>query len=72
MTTTPEDSQPSESKSPTTSQNFDTTSAAPNFPNPFQGPGAEDAWRRLRAERGQVVSREEMIRRVQEQGKRKD
>jgi hypothetical protein len=57
--------------SPLTSKNSATTSAAPSFPNPFQGPGAEDAWRRLRATRGHVVSREEMIRRVQEQSQRK-
>ncbi|AMR26248.1 hypothetical protein A0257_03485 [Hymenobacter psoromatis] len=42
-----------------------------NFPNPFQGPGAEDAWRRLRASRGNVVTREEMMRRVQEQAAKK-
>jgi hypothetical protein len=52
---------------PTTSENSATTSAAPSFHNPFQGPGAEDAWRRLRATRGNVVTREEMIRRAQEQ-----
>ena len=53
-----------------TSENSATTSAA-SFHNPFQGPGAEDAWRRLRATRGNVVTREEMMRRVQEQAKRK-
>lgn len=52
---------------PTTSENSATTSAAPSFHNPFQGPGAEDAWRRLRAERGNVVTREEMMRRIREQ-----
>lgn len=50
-----------------TSENSATTSAAPSFHNPFQGPGADDAWRRLRATRGNVVSREEMMRRAQEQ-----
>ena len=54
-----------------TSENSATTSAASSFHNPFQGPGAEDAWRRLRATRGNVVTREEMIRRVQEQAARK-
>ncbi|MDO7886911.1 hypothetical protein [Hymenobacter cheonanensis] len=67
MTTSPENSQPSESKSPMTSENSDITSAAPSLHNSFQGPGAEDAWRRLRATRGNVVSCEEMIRRAQEQ-----
>lgn len=57
--------------SPTTSTNSDITSAAPNFHNPFQGPGAEDAWRRLRAGRGTVVTREEMMRRIQEQAVKK-
>ena len=69
MMTTPENSQPSESKSPATSENSASSSAAPSLHNPFQGPGAEDAWRRLRAERGPVVTREEMIRRAQEQAR---
>ncbi|WP_208133631.1 hypothetical protein [Hymenobacter sp. BT559] len=64
MTTSPENSQPSASKSPTPSPKSGTTSATLN---PFQGPGAEEAWKRLLAQPGRVVSREEMIRRVQEQ-----
>lgn len=60
MTTSPENLQPSASKSPKSG----TTSAGPN---PFQGPGAEEAWKRLLAQPSRVVSREEMIRRAQEQ-----
>lgn len=71
MTTAPENSQPSESKLPTTSPNSDATSAAPEFHNPFQGPEAESAWRRLRAQPGRVVSRDEMLRRIQEQARPK-
>lgn len=71
MTTTPENSQHSESKSPTTLPNFDITSAASDFDNPFQGAGAEEAWRRLRSSRNNIVTREEMIRRAQEQANRK-
>ena len=71
MTTTPENSQPLESKSPKALPNSAITSAAPSASNPFQGPGAEDAWRRLRAQPGRVVSREEMMRRIREQAQRK-
>ncbi len=71
MTTIPENSQPLESKSPTTLPTSATISAASSASNPFQGPGAEDAWRRLRAQPGRVVSREEMMRRIREQAQRK-
>ncbi len=71
MTTTPENSQPSESKSLATSPNSATSSATPSFHNPFQGPDAQDAWRRLRAERGPIVSRDEMMRHIQEQAQHK-
>ena len=71
MTTTPENSQPLESKSPATWPNSATTSAAPSASNPFQGPGAEDVWRRLRAQPGRVVTRDEMMRRIREQAQRK-
>ena len=57
--------------SPTTSKNSAITSAAGSSHNPFQGPGAEDAWRRLRATRGNIVTREEMMRRIQEQAAKK-
>ncbi len=63
----PENPQPSEEKSIVPLKKSDPTSAASSFRNLFQEPGAEDAWRRLRATRGTVVTREEMIRRVQEQ-----
>ncbi|QKG55101.1 hypothetical protein [Hymenobacter sp. BRD67] len=39
--------------------------------NPFQGPDAADAWQRLLAQPGRVVTREDMMRRVQEQAQRK-
>jgi hypothetical protein len=42
------------------------TSVAHSFHNPFQGPGAEETWKRLLAQPSRVVSREEMIRRAQE------
>jgi len=57
--------------SQTNSKNSAITSAADSFHNPFQGPGAEDAWRRLRATRGSIVTREEMMRRIQEQAAKK-
>lgn len=66
MTTSPENSQFSASKSLEQSPKSVTTSAAER-PNPFQGLGSEDAWQRLLAQPGRVVTREEMIRRVQEQ-----
>lgn len=46
---------------------------APLLPLPrlaFKGPGAKEAWRRLRAQPGRVVSRDEMMRRVREQAQR--
>ncbi len=70
MTTIPENSQPLEFKSPTTLSNSAITSATPSLHNPFQGPGADDAWRRLRAQPGQVVTRDEMMRRIREQAQR--
>lgn len=71
MMETPENLQPPASKSPEPSPKSGTTSAAPSFHNPFQGPGAEDAWRRLLAQKGRVVTREEMMRRIREQAQGK-
>ena len=71
MTTTPENSQPSKSKSPATYENSAITSAGPDFQNPFQELGADESWRRLRVQCGNVVTREEMVRRVQEQARKK-
>jgi len=67
MMEAPENLQPSASKSPAPLKKSDTTSAGAERPNPFQGPGAADAWQRLLAQPGRVVSREKMMRRVQEQ-----